>query len=98
MKITKSQLKQFIKEELGGAVDENMYAQEGIGQFMAKFQRRLQAIDNKHARDIMKSIRELVQLNPEIQNQALEELTEVLARDSDPSQSSEEHPGHGFGE
>jgi len=94
MKITEQQLKKIIKEELETIVGEDMYGQEGIGEFMASFQRRLQVIDNKQARSLMKSIRQLVQLDSSIQQQAIEELTQALARDSDPSQPSLDHFGY----
>jgi len=94
MKLTKTQLKQIIKEELEATMEGDMYAQEGVGEFMASFHRRLQDIDNKQARSLMKSIRQLIQLDPAIQQQALEELTGVLARDSDPSQPSLDHYGY----
>ncbi len=72
MRITKSQLKQIIAEELNemgtfhkGGLDWDTLDQETsntISRVMESFIARLRRIDNKEARSIMKSMRELLQL------------------------------------
>ena len=89
MKITKSKLKQIIKEELEEVFDWDAMDSEGRQQYqgvMRDLQRRLQTLDNKDARSIMKSIRQLVQLTPEQQKHTLAAMTDTMQRDADPSQ------------
>jgi hypothetical protein len=88
MRITKSQLKQIIAEELNemgtfhkGGLDWDTLDQETsntISRVMESFIARLRRIDNKEARSIMKSMRELI----------MSALTKMLATDSDPGQES----------
>ena len=111
MKISKSQLKEIIKEELKEAFDWDAMDRETTHQYqgvMRDLQRRLQTLDNKDARSIMKSIRQLVQLTPEQQQHTLDAMTDVLATDADPGQvgrdiygGDQDEPGSlygGFGE
>ena len=111
MKINKSQLKEIIKEELKEAFDWDAMDRETTHQYqgvMRDLQRRLQTLDNKDARSIMKSIRQLVQLTPEQQQHTLDAMTDVLAVDADPGQVGrdvyggvQDEPGSlygGFGE
>ena len=98
MKITKRQLKQIIAEELNemgtfrkGGLDWDTLDQktsDTISQVMEKFGERLRRVDNIDARSIMKSIRELLQLPPDQQQEVMSAVTEMLARDSDPEQES----------
>ena len=111
MKITKKELIQIIKEELKEAFDWDAMDRETTHQYqgvMRDLQRRLQTLDNKDARSIMKSIRQLVKLTPEQQKHTLDAMTDVLATDADPGQvgrdvygGDQDEPGSlygGFGE
>ena len=98
MKITKRQLKQIIAEELNemgtfrkGGLDWDTLDQktsDTISQVMEHFIKRLRKIDNKDARSVMKSVRQMIQLPPDQQQEVVSAVTEMLARDSDPQQES----------
>ena len=98
MRITKSQLKQIITEELNemgtfhkGGLDWDTLDQETsdtIGRVMEDFIGRLRRVDNKDARSIMKSVRQMIQLPPDQQQEVMSALTKMLATDSDPEQES----------
>ena len=96
MRITKSQLKQIIAEELNemgtfhkGGLDWDTLDQETsdtISRVMEDFIGRLRSVDNKDARSIMKSVRQMIQLPPDQQQEIMSALTKMLATDSDPGQ------------
>ena len=96
MKITKQQLKQIIAEELNemgtfhkGGLDWDTLDQETsntISRVMEKFIERLRRVDNEHARSVMKSVRQMIQLPPDQQQEIMSALTKMLATDSDPGQ------------
>ena len=96
MKISKSQLKQIIAEELNematfhkGGLDWDTLDQETsdtISRVMEDFIGRLRRIDNKDARSVMKSVRQMIQLPPDQQQEIMSALTKMLATDSDPGQ------------
>ena len=98
MKINKSQLKQIIAEELNemgtfhkGGLDWDTLDQktsDTISRVMDKFIERLRRVDNEHARSIMQSIRQMLQLPPDQQQEIMSALTKMLATDSDPEQES----------
>ena len=98
MKITKQQLKQIIAEELNemgtfhkGGLDWDTLDQktsDTISRVMDKFIERLRRVDNEHARSIMQSIRQMLQLPPDQQQEIMSALTKMLATDSDPEQES----------
>ena len=98
MKITKQQLKQIIAEELNemgtfhkGGLDWDTLDQktsDTISRVMDKFIERLRRVDNEHARSIMQSIRQMLQLPPDQQQEIMSALTKMLATDSDPGQES----------
>jgi hypothetical protein len=57
-----------------------------ISRVMEDFIERLRRVDNKDARSIMKSMREMLQLPPDQQQEIMSALTKMLATDSDPGQ------------
>ena len=98
MRLTKQQLKQIIAEELNemgtfhkGGLDWDTLDQktsDTISRVMDKFIERLRRVDNEHARSIMQSIRQMLQLPPDQQQEIMSALTKMLATDSDPGQES----------
>jgi len=98
MRFTKSQLKQIIIEELNemgtfhkGGLDWDTLDQKTsntISRVMEDFIGRLRRIDNKDARSVMKSVRQMIQLPPDQQQEIMSALTKMLATDSDPGQES----------